>query len=113
MPSSKKRKRPSATPAAPPYPLTPEQKQVAKELHAKRDGCLTEGAAAGRHGQMLVGPPGVGKTAMVGEVNRKKVGPKAGAKILNLFVTANPKQAEAQVYIQSHTIHKLFLIFRL
>ena len=94
MPSSQKRKR-SAAPE-PPYPLTPEQKQVAKELRALRDGCLAEGAA-GRRGQMLVGPPGVGKTAMVGAVNRKKVGPKAGVKILNLFVASNPKQADAQV----------------
>ena len=95
MPSTNKRKR-SAAPAAPSYPLTREQKKVAKELRALRDGCLAEGAA-GRRGQMLVGPPGVGKTAMVGAVNRKKVGPKAGAKILNLFVASNPKQADAQV----------------
>ena len=94
MPPAKKRKR-SAAPE-PPYPLTPEQKKVAKELRAKRDGCLAKDAA-GRLGQMLVGPPGVGKTAMVGAVNRKKVGPKAGVKILNLFVASNPKQADAQV----------------
>ena len=95
MPSSQKRKR-SAAPAAPLYPLTPEQKKVAKELRAKRDGCLAKDAA-GRLGQMLVGPPGVGKTAMVGAVNRKKVGSEAGAKILTLFVASNPKQADAQV----------------
>ena len=93
MPSTNKRKR-SAAPAPPPYPLTREQKKVAKELRALRDGCLAEGAAGG---QMLVGPPGAGKTAMVGEVNRKKVGSKAGTKILTLFVASNPKQADAQV----------------
>ena len=92
MPSTNKRKR-SVAPAAPTYPLTPEQKKVAKELRAKRDGCLAEDAG----GQMLVGPPGAGKTAMVGEVNRKKVGSKAGAKILTFFVASNPKQADAQV----------------
>ena len=71
---------------------------MAKELRAKRDGCLAEGAAGRLGGQMLVGPPGVGKTAMVGEVNRKRVGPKgATQKILNLFVASNPKQADAHV----------------
>ena len=104
MPSAKKRSTTSAakppkrakTPAkidAPlPYKLTPEQKAKADEVCALRDGCLADGTA--HRGQMLVGPPGDGKTGIVGCVNREDA--PNGVKVLNLFVTSNPKQADAQ-----------------
>ena len=83
-----------------PYKLTPEQKEKAKKLRKLRDECLvpSSGDSGGCHGQMLIGPPGDGKTGIVGWVNRQPVRQPNlnNVKMLIIFVTSNPKQADAQ-----------------
>ena len=76
---------PSKKNSACPYKLTPAQKATAKKLRDLRDGCLAKDEK--RRGQVFIGPPGIGKTGMMGHVNGKQVKATGKAvKALNIFV---------------------------